>query len=194
MLFLHTPELRSQLDLSESTLVDDYVLGALPPPQRIAFEKNYLTSDERRSNVALARNIFLSARRERRRQMAWVAVPLAIGLALVSWAWRSIGTESALLELAQSTQRGLETTRFSLSKGGEILLLKPHLSPNPSGPIEVRVLRIGDSEPLLQLRLHAKSPGFVIPLPLNALQPGDYSLSVDAGPDFHQDFVFQIEP
>lgn len=191
-LLLREPKLRAQLELAESILVDDYVLGSLTAAERLAFEAHYLRSPDRQAKVALASNLLRSARHDRRRQVALFVLPLLVSIAALAWAWQSQSHETATVVLAHGAQRGSATPRVRLSSSGETLLLELHLAASADGPVTVRVQEIG-MEPVVLIRYPRSPSVLTIPIPVRALHAGDYVAIFDAGA-VHREFVFQVEP
>ena len=192
---LDDPETWARLEVVESTLIDDYVLGTLTGTDRTDFETHYLTTGERRAQVAFARSILQQDRREGRRRMAFTVLPLLMALIAVIWSWKWRPHETApVLALSENAHRGPGAPKVQISTLGKTLTLELHLSTPPPGPATAVVHRIGLAEPLLQLRRIRARSLVTIPIPSEALEPGDYSITLATGTVYRQDFVFQVEP
>lgn len=179
------------LEVAESNLIDEYAMGSLTQSDREAFEKHFLSNEDRRERLAMAKGIVkLSARRRNRRRLLTAVATTAVAALIAIIVFPT--AERPYLTLEANATRGTAVPGFSLKAAPSTLLLELKV-PEPPPACTATVTRIGDSAPLLTIQVPKRDLPIVrIAFEKSTLTTGDYSVTLSSGTQFHQDFVFHV--
>lgn len=187
---LTSPQAQLRLEIAESNLIDEYAMGTMSPADRQLFERNFLNSQDREERLALARGIAkMSARRRVRR---WLFATSAAAAA-IAFAVFVPSPAPPVYNLEPNSQRGASAQlEIRLKTAPEFLAFRLYV-PEPPPPCVATVTRIGDPNPIAIIQIAKRNLPFVqLTLDKSTISLGDYSVSLQSGTTFQQDFVFRV--
>lgn len=192
------PEYRELVDAVEAELVDDYARGAFSKPDRDAFERYYLVSDERRSKLREAEILHNATRTTRRsttrRIAAAAALTFAAGFVVgTRFPW-SHEPEQATVTLREGVRRGSGPYQtLELTPGTRLLVFR--LEPDTPSRYTTVVLRDVSSSREVWWQTISALPGHAVPveLPAALLSDGDYYFRLEDSGQPVATFHFRVK-
>lgn len=181
---------RLQLEIAESNLIDEYAMSALTSAEAELFERNFLTTEDRRERLAMARAVVkMSARRRTRR---WLISASAAATAALVIAFFVRPSDPPAYTLEPNSQRSVSAPlEIALVNAPQVLVLRLNV-PEPPPPCVATLTRIGDPSPVVTIQVPQRDRPFVqLALDKSTLTPGDYAISLQSGTAFQQDFIFR---
>jgi anti-sigma factor RsiW len=193
------------LCLVEDELIDDYVANDLQPDDRAAFERRFLSTEERRRKVEFARalkaqlEVSVSNRvgawstiERHAARPAWAFAAAVVLLVVPVLVWQLAVERSRQEEvsvwLSSRLTRGVtgELTRVQIPRAARLVRLHLELETNNYPFYKATLNEAGGSELWSQRNLTATMVegriGVSLTLPSELLDPGDYYLNLDGIP------------
>lgn len=181
---------RLQLEIAESNLIDEYAMAEMSSTDRRHFEQNFLITDDRRERLAMARGVVrMAARRRTRRWLVSGGGAAAAAIAIGVFVLRS---DPQPYTLDPNSQRGAAAPlEIELHNAPQVIVLRLNV-PEPPPPCIATLTRIGDPVPVATIQVPQRDLPYVqLALDKSTLTPGDFSVSLQSGTLFQQDFVFR---